>query len=148
MKTNKLVKIATVLGLLVASISYAQERKITGQYQASNGGCDGGFVACDFLTVKKQGDGKFRITFGSEEYSDYVVELNKTTRSGEFSFDQSFDDDCQDPGCGNMLNISGKLQVVGGKPVITATFEIEFSHPEEPGDREGTISKTIEFSKE
>jgi hypothetical protein len=122
-------------------------RAIFGAY-TSDEGCPGGFEACYSLTVARE-DGKTTIKFG--DYSEYPVTIWASRGVVLFSTGDMGSGDCDDPGCGDMLKVSGVIYPVkkgdAWVPRIKATYVAEFLHPEEDDAPEGEITTTIRLEK-
>ena len=121
---------------------------IRGEY-TSEQGCAGGFDACYRVSVTRAND-KLKIHFGDDAWGWDAADV--WTRNGVILFSTGeLDEECDDPGCGNMMKITGVIYPVKSGnawvPQVKATYVADFPYPEYEGDNEGEIATTIRLKK-
>jgi hypothetical protein len=127
---------------------------IRGEYRANDQEyCPGGFDACEQIKVHYE-SGKLRLEFGDyDAYYGYWQEgASAWSERGVVLFDTGeLTGDCDDPGCGNMLRITGVIYPVkvgdAWVPRIKASYSAEFPYPEQEGDNEGIVKTTMRLNK-
>ncbi|MFO0666683.1 MAG: hypothetical protein U0174_22220 [Polyangiaceae bacterium] len=123
---------------------------IRGHY-TNDENCTGGFDACGDADVVREGS-KTIVRFGSGDryYADTWVSKGVILFSTKGRY-EDYSGFCDDPGCGDILRISGVIYPVkkgnAWVPRIKATFGLEFLHPEEEDSPEGEISETVRMEK-
>lgn len=114
---------------------------LLGRYEGSDF-CKGGPTACEWADVAELAPGKWQIAFGAGEYTPgYVARVWQRngvllfSTGDRYGYDGPDNDDCQDPGCLNLLKITGVIypRKVDGQwvPTIKAHVTIDFPHPDE-----------------
>lgn len=124
-------------------------REVLGEY-TSDGGCAGGFDACDSVEIMplEEGEG-LRIWFGGPYGFDAPL---RQTKNGVLVFSTAVNwADCDDPGCGDLRHISGVVYPVAKKgkwvPQVKATYLAEFRYPDEQGAPEGEVKTVLHLTK-
>jgi hypothetical protein len=131
---------------------------IRGEYRANQGEyCAGGFDACDSIVVRDE-DGKLWLQFGEfgESYGTpyWQPEQARTwTENGVVLFTTGeLQGDCDDPGCGNMMKITGVIYPVkvgdAWVPRIKAQYTAEFLYPDDEESPSGIVHTTMRLSKQ
>jgi hypothetical protein len=121
----------------------------------TNETCPGGFEACERILVKKTETGlSFELGYWDSMFGEYDgYRLKAWSKNGVILFvnDGPIHDDCQDPGCGDMMKITGVIYPVrqGNEwvPQIKATFTTEFDHPDEVDAPSGEVTTTVRMRK-
>jgi len=120
---------------------------IRGDFQ-TNETCPGGFDSCERILVQKTASG-LKLEFGY--WDSYRVKAWSKNGVILFVNDGEINDDCQDPGCGDMTKITGVIYPVrqGNEwvPQIKATFTTEFNHPDEVDAPSGEVTTTVRMRK-
>lgn len=115
---------------------------------STNETCPGGFDSCERILVKKTDSGLV-LEFGY--YDSYRVKTWAKNGVVLFVNDGPINDDCQDPGCGDMTKITGVIYPVrqGNEwvPRIKATFTTEFNYPDEEDAPSGEVTTTVRMRK-
>lgn len=121
---------------------------VLGEY-ASNDSCAGGFDVCDHAVLRRNGD-KLEIALGS--YEPIVAEVHASKGVLVFTTGELPFGDCDDPGCGNLVKISGVVYPVaqGSKwvPQVKATVIADFPFPEEEESPEGEVKSVVRMKKQ
>jgi hypothetical protein len=113
--------------------------------------CPGGFDLCTDARIDREPDGSWSITLGPAPFgSDLKIPLRSTNGVFVFSTGDAEGvpghDDCQDPGCGDVLKVSGVLYAkkVGTEwvPTLKVSLVLQFSHPDEEDAPEGEVRHT------
>jgi hypothetical protein len=119
---------------------------IRGEF-TTNETCAGGFDSCERILVKRTESG-LDLEFG------YWDSYHVTTwaKNGVVLFaNDAINDECDDPGCGNMLRITGVIYPVrqGNEwvPQIKATFVADFPYPEEEDAPSGEVTTMVRMRK-
>lgn len=120
---------------------------IFGAYH-SDEGCPGGFSECYDVTVSKKGSG-VEVTLGDQYGS---VTASAWASNGVLLFRaKDLRGDCDDPGCGNLLEVHGVLypKKVGSAwvPQVKVTYLAEFNFPDEEGAPEGEVKTVVRMTK-
>ena len=123
---------------------------IRGSY-GSNEYCQGGFDACGDAQVIRQGS-RTIVKFGSD--GEYTADAWSSRGVILFSTKGRYEDNsghCDDPGCGDILRITGVIYPVkkGNTwvPRLKATFGLEFLHPDDAESPEGEINDVVHMNK-
>jgi hypothetical protein len=127
---------------------------IRGEF-TTNESCPGGFDACERILVKRTDSGLSLELGGwygmSGAYEGYRVKTWAKNGVVLFVNDGPINDDCQDPGCGDMTKITGVIYPVrkGNQwvPQIKATFTTEFNYPDEEDAPSGEVTTTVRMRK-
>jgi hypothetical protein len=110
--------------------------------------CPGGFDSCERILVSRTETG-LDLEFGF--WDSYRVKAWAKNGVVLFTNDGPINDDCQDPGCGDMTKITGVIYPVrqGNEwvPQIKATFTTEFNHPDEEDAPGGEVTTTVRMRK-
>ena len=97
----------------------------------------------------KKTDSGLVLEFGY--YDSYRVKTWAKNGVVLFVNDGPINDDCQDPGCGDMTKITGVIYPVrqGNEwvPRIKATFTTEFNYPDEEDAPSGEVTTTVRMRK-
>lgn len=112
--------------------------------------CPGGFDSCTDAELKRKVDGSLELVLGGGPYWDGKhADVWKQGKVLLFSTKDRYApgardwDDCDDPGCGNVVQITGVIypkKVDGGwAPTIKAYHTVEFDHPVEVDDPDGEL---------
>lgn len=112
--------------------------------------CSGGFDACVDAEIRAKEEGGYEIELGGGQYWDgYMADLHESNGVLLFSTGDRYDDtgpdfdDCDDPGCGNVLKISGVIypKKIDGQwvPTIKSYYTIDFPFPDEEEAPEGIL---------
>ena len=129
--------------------------ELIGEYEAiADVGCIDGLDVCYESSILKK-DGKLVIYFGASdyyEYSDKIFRLRKTKNGVLVFTGGGFNDDCDNPGCANVLSISGVVypKKIDGiwVPQVKANIELECGAPEDGGcDGEEEYKYTVRMRK-
>lgn len=121
---------------------------VRGSY-AGDDGCAGGFTVCHRATVSRE-DGRTKVWLGDE----YGFEADTVwSKNGVILFSaESPDTDCDDPGCGDIVHVSGVIYPVKAgetwAPQVKLTFQMEFWHPESEDDRYGELTEIVRLHKD
>lgn len=119
--------------------------EVVGKYSSAQG-CPGGFDVCDDIEVRRKGAG-LEVSLGMDRY---VARVFESRGALVFSVD-GLNEDCDDPGCGNLTKISGVIYAtrLDGKwvPRIKATVLIDFPFPDEEGAPEGEVKTVVRLDK-
>ena len=120
--------------------------EVVGKY-SSDQGCPGGFDVCYDIEVRRKGAG-LEVSLGMDDR--YVARAFESRGALVFSVD-GLNEDCDDPGCGNLTKISGVIYAtrLAGKwvPRIKATVLADFPFPDEEGAPEGEVKTVIRLDK-
>jgi len=124
-----------------------RSRTPLGEY-TSNESCAGGFDVCDRIVVKKV-DGKIQVELGWDGW----LKTEAWVSRGVLLFSTGdMQGDCDDPGCGNLVKITGVIYPVreGDRwvPQVKATVTADFPYPEEPESPEGEVRTVIRMKKQ
>ena len=115
----------------------------------SDESCPGGFAACDRIALEKDGD-HVVVRFGDPGDRTYETRAWSSRGVVLFSVD-GLDPDCDDPGCGNLMHISGVIYPVksGSRyvPQVKATFVADFPYPEDDDSPDGEVKTVIRMKK-
>ncbi len=136
-----------------------ESAELLGEY-ANDEGCPGGFDACEQIRLRRTADGAgLEVSIGGYEqwYARGLVAPVQATQSGVLVFttgelpNELPWADCQDPGCGNILKVSGVIYPVAQGdtwiPRLKATFTLDFPYPDEDGAPEGELREVRYFGK-
>lgn len=146
-----------LVGLFASASAWAaapkydlSSKEILGAYEEVNGSCtDINDRPCIGVRIKK-GDGVITVTL--ENYRDIEVNLRETKkRALVFKWENPENDDCDDPGCYNILGISG---VVYAKkkgrtytPAVKLYVKKDYPFPDEDDAPEGEVTEVENFVK-
>lgn len=127
---------------------------IRGEYRsAPDDHCPGGFDACNEIKVHYV-DGKLKLEFGDwdQDFDLWSQGGTAFSQRGVVLFDTGeMHNECDDPGCGNLVRIHGVIYPVkvGNEwvPRIKTTVEADFPYPEYEGDNEGIVKTTVRLTK-
>lgn len=124
---------------------------VLGEY-TSDEGCPGGFDACERVVVRRSG-AKVEVSFGFDAFGSrsYIASAWSDGRVILFSTGDITDGDCDDPGCGNLVRMSGVIYPVrvGQRwvPQVKATYAVDFPFPDEPDAPDGEVRTTIRLKR-
>ncbi len=138
----------TIFFSLLSFAAHAQtaltvnEPSLYGNFEMMKGedGCKGGHSLCEYAKIEKVGNKAVLILDGDEK-----IELKQAKNVMVFSKD--IEQDCDDPGCSNILSVSGVVykKKIGKtwKTTVKATFTIDFPYPESDEDYQGEQKSTV-----
>lgn len=122
--------------------------EVLGVYRSGPGEhCPGGLTECEHVELRKV-DGKLKVSFGWDAFEEGYEGVTDVwaTDSGVLVF--SIDDgpwsrECDDPGCGDLVKISGVIYPVrdGDRwvPQVKATYDAVFHFPDDERAPEGDV---------
>jgi hypothetical protein len=118
--------------------------------------CPGGFDLCEDARIIKEADGSWSIALGyADQFGGPLPKYPLVPADGVFVFSSGDSgvpgyDDCQDPGCGDVMKVSGVLypKKVGDawKPTLKVTIDLEFWHPDEDDAPHGEVRHVSYFT--
>jgi hypothetical protein len=121
-------------------------RSIRGFYDNLGDTCSGGLDVCSSAALQLDGR-RLILTFGDGEVDVRVFAKNGVLVFSTGSSLEDNRDSCDDPGCSNLLKISGVIFPVrqGSRfvPRLKAKYEAQFAHPESDEDPSGDITSTV-----
>ncbi len=150
-------EVASAEGELGARPRYTRRNTTLLGKWASPNHCPGGFDLCEDARVIKEADGSWSIALGyADQWGDDPPKYKLVPADGVFVFSSGDDgvpgyDDCQDPGCGDVMKVSGVLypKRVGDtwRPTIKVTYDMEFWHPDEEDAPHGEVRHVSYFTR-
>lgn len=146
-----------VIALVLFSVSAQAAQKpamkisdpeVRGAYKLSSpqSGCeDEGRGICESASITKKG-AKLYVEFADGSYSIPLAQ-----KGDVLAFSGDFQEDCDNPGCGNVEKIFGVVyfKKFAGAWVRTIKVNtvVDFRHPESEGDPEGLVTSTAYLTK-
>lgn len=121
-------------------------KSVRGGYSNNGEICTGGFDACSGAWLQIDGR-KLIVTFGDGEFEADVWAKNGVLLFSTKDALSGNADRCDDPGCGNVLKITGVIYPVRSgstwKPQLKATYQTQFAHPESDEDPNGEYREVV-----
>jgi hypothetical protein len=135
----------------------ARSLAIRGEYKAPNDqGCPNGSDVCERIVVHRENE-KTWFEFGYydryDRYWENSGEARVWSENGVVLFTTGeINDDCDDPGCGNFVTITGVIYPVKvgdeWEPRMKVHYTLAFPFPDEPDAPEGIVKRTIRLHRE
>lgn len=142
-------KIALLLGLFISMGAQAtppeyslESPEILGGYRLPRARCLSTGPSCDFATIKKV---RGRVVVELPEYEQTITLRESAGGRLTFSWENPENDDCDDPGCGNLLKVSGVVypRKVGRSYVSTLKLYVTMDYPF-PDEEDAPSGETVE----
>ena len=127
-----------VLICLISLSAMAQSSNVTGVYENSKNSGPNGFDAYQTAQIGYTYNGKLDISFGYDK--DYKVKVTEKNANSISFFGGEYEDQCDDPGCCDMMEISGKItNIDSATPVIEAEYVLNCPFPDDYDAPEGLV---------
>ncbi len=129
--------------LLINVSAFSQTNNLSGVYENVDRGFYGpdGMDAFIYAEIGSNYNGSLKIIFGPGTYSDgYEVQVTDQSSSEISFFGGNYRDNCDNPGCCDIMDISGKIVNANSEnPIIKVEYSINCPFPDDIDAPEGEL---------